>query len=60
MLLPLAVQCPFCFEELTLWLSPDDLGEMVTDCEVCCRPWRLQVWLDEHGDLRSVVDRGGA
>jgi hypothetical protein len=55
MLQPLTIQCPYCFETMTLWLPPDDLGEMVTDCEVCCRPWELEIWLDEEGELRGRV-----
>ena len=53
MLQPLTLQCPYCFETLTLWLAPDDVGEMVTDCEVCCRPWQLVVWRDAQGELHA-------
>ncbi|MEN9817251.1 MAG: Cysteine-rich, partial [Gemmatimonadota bacterium] len=26
-----------------------DLQEYVEDCEVCCRPWRVEVTYDETG-----------
>ena len=51
MLLPLTIQCPYCFEQLVLWLPPDEVGEMVTDCEVCCRPIRFKVHLNLEGQV---------
>lgn len=37
------IQCPYCFEMVDIYLEPDLRGEMVQDCEVCCRPWLLNV-----------------
>lgn len=51
------VQCPYCFEPAELWIDPDTAGELVEDCAVCCRPWRVQVWRDDDGELRVSVDR---
>lgn len=48
--------CPYCFELVTIWLDPSDLGELVIDCEVCCRPWLLVVSL-EGGELVVSVER---
>lgn len=48
------VQCPYCGEEIELLLEEDLEGEMVWDCEVCCRPWRLQV-LRRGGGLELVA-----
>ena len=50
------VCCPYCFEFVTLWLDPSDLGELVIDCEVCCRPWRVIVALVD-GELVLTVER---
>ncbi len=57
MLQPISIQCPYCFELVTIYLAYDDIGEMVHDCDVCCRPWNLRVWLDEDGVLRASAGR---
>ena len=54
---PLSIQCPWCFETMTLWVAYDDLGHMITDCEVCCRPWQLWIQRDSEGDLSARVER---
>ena len=43
--------CPYCGEAVELLLDPagGDLQEYVEDCEVCCRPWRVEVTYDETG-----------
>ncbi|MEM9189520.1 MAG: CPXCG motif-containing cysteine-rich protein [Myxococcota bacterium] len=51
------IVCPYCFEYLEVYVDPGSEGELVEDCEVCCRPWRLWVERDEHGALRVTVDR---
>lgn len=51
------VTCPWCFESVELVVEPDLLGEMVIDCEVCCRPWRVTVRRDRFGDPDVAVDR---
>jgi hypothetical protein len=50
-----SVQCPYCFECVTIWMAYDDVGEMIQDCEVCCRPWNMFVWVDEDGELRARI-----
>jgi hypothetical protein len=37
------VQCPWCWESISLYIDPDTTGEFVEDCEVCCRPWAVRV-----------------
>ena len=54
---PVDIQCPFCFEIVTIWIAYDDVGEMIYDCEVCCRPWTLRVWLDEEGNVHATASR---
>jgi hypothetical protein len=51
------VQCPYCFEVLELYVDPDTRGQMVQDCDVCCRPWQLYVERGEAGELYVTVDR---
>ncbi len=43
------VICPYCGEEIELYVEPDVRGSFVQDCEVCCNPWRVIVILDEDG-----------
>jgi hypothetical protein len=49
-----AVACPYCGEEIDLYLEPDVRGDLVQDCEVCCNPWLIRVVFDDD-DQRSVV-----
>ncbi|QED28133.1 CPXCG motif-containing cysteine-rich protein [Microvenator marinus] len=45
---------------LPKWLeiASDERGEMVQDCEVCCRPWRIRVsWTRDH-EPQVMVDCG--
>jgi hypothetical protein len=53
------VQCPYCGEELELFV--DDGGgpfqEYVEDCQVCCRPMRVVVSVDEEGEAQLAVHR---
>jgi hypothetical protein len=46
------VTCPYCGEEVEIYLEPDVKGSFVQDCEVCCNPWRVSVTRD--GDDRYV------
>jgi hypothetical protein len=51
------VTCPYCGEEVEIYVEPDTKGTFVQDCEVCCNPWRLKVTgrRDErHVDVRRA------
>jgi hypothetical protein len=37
------VTCPYCGEEVEIYVEPDVRGSFVQDCEVCCNPWRIRV-----------------
>ena len=37
------VTCPYCGEEIEIYVEPDVTGSYVQDCEVCCNPWMVQV-----------------
>jgi hypothetical protein len=47
------VICPYCGEEIELYLERDVRGELVQDCEVCCNPWLVRVYGD--GEERDVI-----
>ena len=46
------VTCPYCGEEVQIYVEPDTRGSFVQDCEVCCNPWRVHVSWD--GQERTV------
>ena len=50
------VTCPYCGEQVEIYLEPDVKGSFVQDCEVCCNPWRIQVH-DDDGDRSLSVTR---
>ena len=50
------IKCPYCSEEMEIYLEPDVDGTLVQDCEVCCNPWRVVVH-DEDGDRSVSVTR---
>jgi hypothetical protein len=51
------IQCPYCFEYVELDIGFDTLGELVEDCQVCCRPLLITVELDASGRGRVAVRR---
>ncbi len=42
-----AVQCPYCGEPGNIYVAADVHGTLVQDCEVCCNPWRVDVWWED-------------
>ncbi len=46
------VTCPYCGEEVAIYLEPDVRGTLIQDCEVCCNPWRVRV--TGSGDERTI------
>lgn len=38
-----AVTCPYCGEPIELYVETDVRGRFVQDCEVCCRPWLVEL-----------------
>jgi len=47
------VICPYCFEQVEVYIDPGDEGELVRDCDVCCRPWALHI--ARNGDGEPIV-----
>ncbi len=52
------VTCPYCGETVSITIDPDGGSdqEYVQDCEVCCRPWKVQVQYDDEGKARVEVE----
>jgi hypothetical protein len=46
------VTCPYCGEQVEVYVEPDVTGSFVQDCDVCCNPWRIRV--TGKRDERSV------
>lgn len=46
------VNCPYCGEDVEIYIEPDVHGTFVQDCEVCCNPWLVRVTRDADG--RSI------
>ena len=51
------VQCPYCSEQVVIFVEPDVEGRFVQDCEVCCRPWDVYVLREGDGPPRVTVER---
>jgi Cysteine-rich CPXCG len=52
-----SVTCPFCGEEIEIYVEPDVTGTFVQDCEVCCNPWVVHV-SGRDDDRMVYVTRG--
>jgi len=49
------VTCPYCGEQVEIYVESDVRGSFVQDCEVCCNPWRVRV--TGQGNERGVEIR---
>jgi hypothetical protein len=54
------IVCPYCGEQLEIFVEPDVAGTFVQDCEVCCNPWTVHVSDDEGGRYVSVERADGS
>ena len=48
------ITCPYCGEEVEIYVEPETRGVLVQDCEVCCNPWQLRV---RHRRRRALCGR---
>ena len=51
------VTCPYCGEDVEIYLEPEVRGSLVQDCEVCCNPWQLRIAADEDGERYVDISR---
>ena len=54
------VTCPYCGEEVEIYLEPDLHGSFVQDCEVCCNPWQVRVGYDQGERFVEVTKGDGS
>ena len=54
------VVCPYCGEEIEIYIEPDTTGRFVQDCEVCCNPWTLRVVVDHDERYVEVTRADGS
>jgi cysteine-rich CPXCG protein len=53
----LILQCPYCGEPVELYI---DMGggtrqSYIEDCPVCCRPWRVDAWIEDDGAAGATL-----
>ena len=54
------VECPYCGEQLEIYVEPDVRGTFVQDCEVCCNPWRVRVIAEGDDRYLDVARADGS
>ena len=54
------VTCPYCGEEIEIYVELDVRGSYVQDCEVCCNPWRVSVGYDDDARYVEVARADGS
>lgn len=55
-LIEVALQCPYCWEDITLLVDGSiEMQEYIEDCEVCCRPIDFVVEVDEQGHAKVAA-----
>jgi hypothetical protein len=54
------VACPYCGEDVDIYVEPDVHGSFVQDCEVCCNPWLVRVSRTADGRSVSVSRADGS
>lgn len=54
------ITCPYCGEDVEIYLEPDVSGRLVQDCEVCCNPWLLRVSREEGERMVQVSRADGS
>jgi len=54
----MALQCPFCGEDITMLIDCSVSRQgYVEDCEVCCRPIELEVVIEPDGTIHVTSRR---
>jgi hypothetical protein len=54
------VTCPYCGEDIELYVETDVGGTFVQDCEVCCNPWRVRVTRGHEGHTVEINRADGS
>lgn len=46
------IQCPYCGEQIDLVIDCSETEQdYIEDCQVCCRPINVKVFLNQNGDV---------
>ena len=53
------VTCPYCGQELEIYVEADVRGDFVQDCEICCNPWVVRVSRSGGGRVVDVTRADG-
>lgn len=57
--IPHEIQCPYCGEGQTLFIDASVRRQQyIEDCQVCCQPIELDIWVDKEGELQVTVSQG--
>ena len=51
------VTCPYCGEEIEIYVELDVRGSYIQDCEVWCNQWTVRVSREEDGETYVEVGR---
>ena len=54
------ITCPYCSEQVAIFIEEDVRGTFVQDCEVCCNPWLVRVTRSAEGTDVAVVRGDGS
>jgi hypothetical protein len=54
------ITCPYCGEDVEIYVESDVRGTLVQDCEVCCNPWQLRVTQDGEERWVDVLRADGS
>ena len=54
------VTCPYCGEEVEIYIELDVRGSYVQDCEVCCNPWTVRVSREDGETYVEVSKADGS
>ena len=54
------LECPYCGEEVEVFVERDVRGSFIQDCEVCCNPWQVTVYWDQDEQYVDVRRGDGA
>lgn len=56
MLTPRNIQCPYCGERIELLIDASAGDQQyIEDCQVCCRPIGVEVWIGKDEDVHVSV-----
>lgn len=53
------VRCPWCGESVVILVDPSGGSRQsyVEDCQVCCRPWQVEVTIGTGGEPEVRVEQ---